>query len=53
MKIEQYDRVKLKNGHEASVVEIFDDGKAFIVDIDKDGDTFTEEIELSEIEKVM
>ena len=53
MKIEQYDRVKLKDGHEASIVEIFDDGKAFIVDIDKDGDTFTEEIELSEIEKVM
>lgn len=53
MKIEQYDRVLLKDGHEASIVEIFDDGKAFLVDIDKDGDTYTEEIQANEIEKVI
>jgi len=53
MTIQSYDRVKLKNGHEASVVEIFDGGKAFIVDVDKDGDTYTEEITLDEIEKIL
>lgn len=53
MKIRLYDRVKLKSGHEASVVEIFDDGKAFIVDVDRYGDTDTVEIMLEEIEKVI
>ena len=53
MKIEQYDRVLLKSGHEASIVEIFDDGKTFLADIDKDGDTFTDEIQSNEIKKVL
>lgn len=53
MKIKQYDRVLLKDGHEASVVEVFDDGKSFLVDIDKDNDTYTEEIQLKEIERVL
>lgn len=53
MKIKQYDRVLLKDGHKASIVEIFDNGKAFLADIDKDGDTFTEEIQANEIEKVI
>lgn len=49
--IEQYDRVLLKDGHEASIVEIFEDGKFFLADIDKEGDTYTEEIWIDEIEK--
>ena len=53
MKIKQYDRVILKDGHEASVVEVFADGISFIVDVDKDGDTYTEEIQSSEIERVV
>lgn len=52
MKIEQYDRVLLKDGHEASIVEVFDDGQ-FLADIDKNGDTYTEEIKPEEIEKVL
>lgn len=53
MKIKLYDRVLLKDGHFASVVEIFDGGKSFILDIDKQGDTYTEEISVDEIEKVI
>ncbi len=53
MKIEMYDRVLLKSGHEASIVEIFDDGEAFIADIDRNGDTDTEEITRDEIERVI
>lgn len=53
MKIKQYDRVLLKDGHEASIVEIFEDGKAFLADVDKDGDTFTEEIQTDDIEKIL
>ena len=53
MRIEQYDRILLKDGHEATVVEIFYNGKAFLADVDKDGDTYTEEIQASEVEKVL
>ena len=53
MTIKQYDRVKLKEGHEASIVEILDAGKEFIADIDRNGDTDTEEISINEIEKVI
>ena len=52
MKIEQYDRVLLKDGSEASIVEIFSD-TLFLADIDKDNDTFTEEVTLEEIKKVL
>ena len=50
MKIKQYDRVLLKDGCEASIVEIFEDGKVFLADVDKDGDIFTEEIQANEID---
>jgi hypothetical protein len=53
MKIKQYDRVLLKDGNKASIVEIFDSGKAFLADVDKNGDTYTEEIKQSEIDKVI
>lgn len=53
MKIQQYDRVLLKNGHEASIVEILEENKWFIADIDRNNDTDTEEISIDEIEKVI
>lgn len=53
MKIKQYDRVLLKDGNQASIVEIFDDGKLFLADIDKDGDTYTEEVKPEEIKEVL
>ncbi len=53
MKIKQYDRVLLKDGHKAFIVEIFDKGTAFLADVDKDGGTFTEEIQAQEVEMVL
>ena len=53
MKIEEFDRVLLKSGEYASIVEIFDNGKAFIADIDRDGGTETDWIKPEDIEKVV
>ena len=53
MKINLYDRVLLKNGSEASIVEVFENDKTFLADIDRNGDTDTEEITIEEIEKVL
>ncbi len=53
MKIKQYDRVLLKDGNKAYIVEIFEDGKLFLADVDKDGDTYTEDVRIEEIEKVV
>lgn len=53
MKIKQYDRVLLNDGNKASIVEIFEDGKLFLADIDKDGDTYTEELKMEEIKEVL
>lgn len=53
MKIKQYDRVLLKDSNEASIVEILEEDKFFIADIDKDGDTYTEELTIDKIEKII
>ena len=53
MKIRQYDGVLLKNGNQASIVEIFEEDKFFLADIDRDGDTYTEELSIEEIKKVL
>lgn len=53
MKIKQYDRVLLKDGHEASIVEVFEEDRVFLADIDKDGDTYTEDLRIEEIKKVL
>lgn len=53
MKVRQYDRVLLKDGTQASIVEIFEEGKFFLADINKDGDTYTEELRIEEIQKVL
>ena len=53
MKIKQYDRVLLKDGSKASIVEIFVEDSFFLADIDRNGDTDTEEIRIEQIEKVL
>lgn len=53
MKIKQYDRVLLTDGNQASIVEIFEEDKLFLADIDKDGDTFTEDVKIEEIKEVL
>ena len=52
MNITIYSRVLLTDGNEASIVEDFGDGY-FIADIDKNGDTYTEEISLTDIQKIL
>lgn len=50
MKIEQYDRILLKDGRTASVVEILEEGSAYLVDVDLPGpDWDTVEIRQSDI----
>ena len=53
MKIRQYDRVLLKDGNEASIVEIFEEDRLFLADIDRDGDTYTEDLKIEDIKKVL
>ena len=53
MKIKQYDRVLLKDGSKATIVEIFESDRFFLADIDKDGDTYTEELPVDKIQKVL
>lgn len=53
MKVKQYDRVLLRDGCEASIVEIFEADKLFLADIDRNGDTDTDEIKIEDIKKVL
>ena len=53
MKICQYDRVILKDGSEASIVEILEEGKVFIADIDRNGDTDNEIISIDDITDIL
>lgn len=53
MKIHLFDRVLLKNGLEASIVEIFGDGACFIADIDTLHGTETDDVYPEDIEKVI
>ena len=53
MKIKQYDRVRLTDGDYAYIVEIFDDGKAFLADIDRRNGTETEWVKPENIAKVI
>jgi len=53
MHITLYDRVVLKNGNKASIVEIFEPDKFFLADIDRDGDTYTEELSIEEIAEII
>lgn len=53
MRINQYDRVVLKSGEKASIVEVFEEDKLFLADIDRNGDTDTEDLSIDDIEKVI
>nr|DAY30976.1 MAG TPA: hypothetical protein [Caudoviricetes sp.] len=53
MKIKQYDRVLMQDGSKASIVEIFEDEKSFIADIERNGDIDTEEISIADVKKVL
>lgn len=53
MKIKQYDRVLLKDGSKASIVEVFKEDEFFLADIDRNGDTDTEEISMKDIESIL
>jgi hypothetical protein len=53
MKIELYDKIMLKDGDQAYIVEIFDDGKVFVADVDRDDGTHTEWVLPQEIDKVI
>ena len=53
MKIKQYDRVLLKDGNEAIIVEVFITDSDFLADIEKDGDIYTEDVTIAEIQKVL
>lgn len=53
MKIKQYDRVLLADGNKAFIVEIFEEDKLFLADIDKDGDTYTEEVSVDKIKEII
>lgn len=51
--IKLYNKVKLKDGREASIVEILGNGEAYIADIDIGGDYDTDTIYPNQIEKVI
>ena len=53
MKVKLYDRVLLTDGNPSSIVEIFEEGKFFLADIDKDGDTYTEDISAEDILRIL
>lgn len=53
MEIRQYDRVLLKNGFEASIVEIFGEGACFLADVDTDSGIEVKDIYPDDIEKVI
>lgn len=44
MKIEEFDKVWLRTGETASIVEVYNDGEAYEADIDRDGDIETDTI---------
>ena len=54
MKIDLYDKGQLKTGETASIVELWEDGKAYEVDIDRDdGSIETDTIFIGDIQKVL
>lgn len=53
MRIKQYDRVLLKDGNEAIIVEVFVQDSNFLADIEKDGDTYTEDVTIEDIKEVL
>jgi len=51
--IRQFQKIRLKNGREAIVVEILEPGTSFLVDVEIGDEEFnTDEIDISEIQSV-
>lgn len=53
LKIKLYDKVLLKDGRKASIVEILGDREAFIADIDIGGDYDTDTIMQEDIKQIL
>ena len=53
MKIKMYDKVLLKTGETAFIVDIYASGEAFEADIEKKDGIHTETIDRNEIDKVL
>lgn len=53
MKVNQYDKVKLKTGETATIVEVLESEKAFIADIERNNDIDTAHLKIDEIEKII
>ena len=51
--IKLYDKVLLKTGETASIVEVLKDGKTYVADIDKSDGTDTDFIYADQIESVL
>lgn len=51
--LRQYDKIRLKSGETAYIVEIFGDGECILADIDRPDGTETDWITPDEIEKVI
>lgn len=53
MEIKQYDKVKLKSGYQAYIVEVLKKDIMYIGDIKKEKGYYTDFISIDEIEKVI
>lgn len=53
MSIHLYDKIRLKDGRTASIVEILEPGKVFLADVDLFGDWETIQIFADQIETVI
>lgn len=51
--IKQYDQVQLKDGHKAYIVEILEENVAYMADVERDGDTYTDFVRFADIESVV
>lgn len=48
-----FDKILLKGGETAYIVEIFDNGKAFLADIDRTDGTETDVVYLEDIDRIL
>ena len=53
MRIEEFDKVRLRTGETASIVEVYNDGEAYEAGIDRDGDIETDTIWPEDIVEVL
>ena len=53
MDISLYDKVKLKDGRDATIVEIYKQGEAYEADIEEDSDCITDTIKQEDILKII